>query len=111
VIDLGIRAGNAMGRGLYGVDIKESDGRLYVIEVNDNPSLEGGEDAHYRDVFRRIVSSLLPGEPSGIAIGAPALGQVSDPYGLRSQCAPEAFQGLANGFTVENDVYSYKIDF
>jgi glutathione synthase/RimK-type ligase-like ATP-grasp enzyme len=111
VIDLGIRAGNAMGRGLYGVDIKESEGRLYVIEVNDNPSLEGGEDAHYGDVFRRIVSSLLPGEPSGMAIGAPPMGQVGDPYALRSQCAPEAVGGLASGFTVENDVYSYKIDF
>jgi hypothetical protein len=39
------------------------------------------------------------------------MGQVGDPYALRSQCAPEAVGGLANGFTVENDVYSYKIDF
>jgi glutathione synthase/RimK-type ligase-like ATP-grasp enzyme len=111
VIDLGIRAGNAMGRGLYGVDIKESDGHLYVIEVNDNPSLEGGEDAHYRDVFRRIVSSLLPSEPSGSAISGSPMSQTSDPYGLRSQCVPAALQGLANGVIVENDVYSYKIDF
>jgi glutathione synthase/RimK-type ligase-like ATP-grasp enzyme len=111
VIDLGIRAGNAMGRGLYGVDIKESDGRLYVIEVNDNPSLEGGEDAYYRDVFRRIISSLLPGERSGSAIGAPALGQLGEPYGIGVHCTAEAVQGLAGGFSVENEVYSYKIDF
>ena len=47
------QAGNAIGKGMYGVDIKESNGKLYVIEVNDNPSLEGGEDAHYPDMFQK----------------------------------------------------------
>jgi glutathione synthase/RimK-type ligase-like ATP-grasp enzyme len=59
IIQLAIDAGKAIGTGLYGVDIKESDGRLYVIEVNDNPSLEGGEDVHYPDIYRKIVSYLL----------------------------------------------------
>ncbi|HWQ19948.1 MAG TPA: RimK family alpha-L-glutamate ligase, partial [Methanotrichaceae archaeon] len=49
VIELGLQAGRAIGKGLYGVDIKENNGNLYVIEVNDNPSLEGGEDNHYPD--------------------------------------------------------------
>jgi hypothetical protein len=30
-----------------------------VIEVNDNPSLESGEDGHYPDVYREIVSHLF----------------------------------------------------
>ncbi len=42
VIDLGVRAANAIGDGFYGVDIKEVDGRYVVIEVNDNPSVERG---------------------------------------------------------------------
>jgi len=42
VIDLGIDAANAIGRGLYGVDIKNNNGDAYVIEVNDNPSIESG---------------------------------------------------------------------
>ncbi len=28
--------------GLYGIDIKEVDNKAYVIEINDNPSIDGG---------------------------------------------------------------------
>jgi len=59
VIQLGIDAANAIGNGLYGVDIKNSNGDARVIEVNDNPSLESGEDAHYPKVYERIVSHLF----------------------------------------------------
>ena len=67
VIDLGKEAGNAIGKGMYGVDIKESNGKLYVIEVNDNPSLEGGEDEHYPDMFHKIISYLMTGDASSHA--------------------------------------------
>ena len=59
VLTLGLKAGNAIGDGLYGVDIKESGGHACVIEVNDNPSLESGEDAHYPLVYQKIVGHLL----------------------------------------------------
>ena len=59
VIQLGIDAANAIGRGLYGVDIKNNNGDAYVIEVNDNPSLESGEDTCYPLVYHTIVSHLL----------------------------------------------------
>jgi glutathione synthase/RimK-type ligase-like ATP-grasp enzyme len=59
VIDLGIDAANAIGRGLYGVDIKNNNGDAYVIEVNDNPSIESGEDDCYPRVFEKIVSHLF----------------------------------------------------
>ena len=67
VIELGREAGNAIGKGMYGVDIKESNGKLYVIEVNDNPSLEGGEDAHYPDMFQKIISYLMTGDACSYA--------------------------------------------
>jgi glutathione synthase/RimK-type ligase-like ATP-grasp enzyme len=59
IIDLGIRAGNAIGNGLYGVDIKENNGNLYVIEVNDNPSLDGGEDTNYPDIYEKIIRCIM----------------------------------------------------
>jgi glutathione synthase/RimK-type ligase-like ATP-grasp enzyme len=41
------------------VDIKNNNGDAYVIEVNDNPSLESGEDGHYPDVYEKIVTHLF----------------------------------------------------
>jgi glutathione synthase/RimK-type ligase-like ATP-grasp enzyme len=60
VVQLGIDAANAIGNGLYGVDIKNNNGDAYVIEVNDNPSIESGEDDCYPLVFEQIVSHLIP---------------------------------------------------
>jgi glutathione synthase/RimK-type ligase-like ATP-grasp enzyme len=59
VVRLAIAAAEAIGRGFYGVDIKESPSGSCVIEVNDNPSLEGGEDACYPHIFQEIITHLL----------------------------------------------------
>ncbi len=46
VLDAALRAARMIGDGLYGIDIKQQGARAYVIEVNDNPSLDHGvEDA------------------------------------------------------------------
>ena len=57
VIDIGLKAARAVGPGLYGVDIKETDGSIVVIEVNDNPNLEHGvEDLVGKDeIWARIL--------------------------------------------------------
>ncbi len=55
-IELALRAANLMGDGFYGVDIKEIDGRYYVIEVNDNPNVDAGnEDGILKDELYRAV--------------------------------------------------------
>ena len=110
VIELGMAAGNAIGKGMYGVDIKESNGKLYVIEVNDNPSLEGGEDAHYPDMFRKIISYLTTGETtSHVDVLSD---QVYGPHGFEGEYGLGAAASLVHpDALVENDVYSYKIDF
>ena len=91
------------------MDIKESNGNIYVIEVNDNPSLEGGEDAHYPDMFGKIISYLMTGDAgcyaeslSQNAMGYKGIGDLilgSD----AAMCSPSAM--------AENETYSYKIDF
>jgi glutathione synthase/RimK-type ligase-like ATP-grasp enzyme len=51
VIETAVKAARLIGHGLYGVDIKETDGRVVVIEINDNPNLDHGyEDAAEKDV-------------------------------------------------------------
>ncbi len=61
VVDIGLRAANLIGNGLYGVDIKENDGGAYVIEINDNPNLDHGvEDAALKDeLWARLVQWFI----------------------------------------------------
>ncbi|WP_309387221.1 RimK family protein [Cerasicoccus frondis] len=61
VLRAALRAANAIGRGLYGVDLKEVNGEVMVIEVNDNPSIDAGvEDELLRDeLYRRVMSEFL----------------------------------------------------
>ena len=56
-----LKAANLIGDGLYGVDVKESAGKFYVIEVNDNPNVESRvEDIVLKDeLYRRIMSVFL----------------------------------------------------
>ena len=70
VIDLACRAARLIGDGLYGVDLKQNDNGIFVIEVNDNPNIDHGiEDRILKaelyetiiqDFIRRIDSAKLP---------------------------------------------------
>jgi glutathione synthase/RimK-type ligase-like ATP-grasp enzyme len=61
VLDLAVRACRLIGNGLYGVDIKQTNGGIYVIEVNDNPNIEHGvEDAAEKDaVWQRLIGWFI----------------------------------------------------
>lgn len=61
VIDTAVKAANLIGSGLYGVDLKQKGDNVYIIEVNDNPSLDSGiEDKCLKDqLYRKILGSLL----------------------------------------------------
>jgi glutathione synthase/RimK-type ligase-like ATP-grasp enzyme len=110
VIELGREAGNAIGKGMYGVDIKESNGKLYVIEVNDNPSLDGGEDAHYPEMFQKIISYLMTGDVCSYA--DELSDKISRPHDFKGEYGLGAAVGMSNPSALaENEVYSYKNDF
>jgi glutathione synthase/RimK-type ligase-like ATP-grasp enzyme len=57
IVDLAVRAAKPIGDGFYGVDLKQTDNGIVVMEVNDNPNLEHGiEDAVGKDeVWVRIL--------------------------------------------------------
>jgi len=61
VLENALRAAAVIGDGLYGVDLKQRGEEALVVEVNDNPSLEGGyEDAVLgEELYRRIMGVLL----------------------------------------------------
>ncbi|MGE4071326.1 MAG: RimK family protein [Lysobacterales bacterium] len=61
VVKLALRATQAIGDGLYGVDLKQVGDRIVIIEVNDNPNIDWGvEDAYLgQDLYRRIMGEFL----------------------------------------------------
>jgi glutathione synthase/RimK-type ligase-like ATP-grasp enzyme len=61
VVGAAKRAAKLVGRGLYGVDLKQIGRRVFVIEINDNPSIEAGyEDAILgKQLYRRILEGML----------------------------------------------------
>jgi len=75
VVDIGVRAANLIGQGLYGVDVKQLDGRCMVVEINDNPNIDAGcedsvlKDELYLAIMRHFRSRLdnggIPGGDDG----------------------------------------------
>jgi glutathione synthase/RimK-type ligase-like ATP-grasp enzyme len=61
VVRTALKAANLIGDGFYGVDVKKSNKKCYVMEVNDNPSVDAGvEDAVLRDeLYRRLMQVFL----------------------------------------------------
>lgn len=56
VLDAALKACKTVGKGLYGVDVKEHQGKAYVLEVNDNPSIDHKvEDAYLGDELYMII--------------------------------------------------------
>jgi len=60
IIEIALKSTSLIGKGLYGVDIKEIDGNPYIIEINDNPNIDYGvEDLVLKDqLYIEIVTSL-----------------------------------------------------
>lgn len=61
LLKIAVEAANAIGSGLYGVDLKQVGDRFIVIEVNDNPTINAGEeDRANGDLYDRLLEYLLP---------------------------------------------------
>ncbi|HKI85514.1 MAG TPA: RimK family protein [Thermoanaerobaculia bacterium] len=69
-----VKAANLIGDGLYGVDLKQVGRRFSVIEINDNPSIEAGDEDNVlgdelylrimREFLRRVEARKQPGRGS-----------------------------------------------
>jgi glutathione synthase/RimK-type ligase-like ATP-grasp enzyme len=61
VLSCALKAAQTIGNGFYGVDIKEFEDQCYVIEVNDNPSIESGcEDQILHDeLYEKIMGMMM----------------------------------------------------
>jgi glutathione synthase/RimK-type ligase-like ATP-grasp enzyme len=60
VVRAAVRAAALIGDGLYGVDLKQVGERCYVIEVNDNPNIDAGnEDSVLGEALYREVLGVM----------------------------------------------------
>ena len=61
VMRAAVKAAGLIGDGLYGVDVKQVGRLAYVIEVNDNPSIDAGyEDTLLKDtLYERIMEHFV----------------------------------------------------
>ena len=60
VVKTALRAAKLIGNGLYGVDLKQVGGKVYVIEVNDNPNIDAGIEDRVvgKALYRTIMDSF-----------------------------------------------------
>ncbi len=61
VLKTALRAARLIGAGLYGVDLKQVGRRVYVIEINDNPSIDHGHEDHVvkKELYRTVMQVFL----------------------------------------------------
>ncbi|MCB9426237.1 MAG: GNAT family N-acetyltransferase [Flavobacteriales bacterium] len=61
VLNMALKAASLIGDGLYGVDLKFVQDKVYVIEVNDNPNIDAGvEDEILKDeLYETIIDSII----------------------------------------------------
>jgi glutathione synthase/RimK-type ligase-like ATP-grasp enzyme len=56
VVEVALKAANLIGNGLYGVDLKQTERGVVVIEVNDNPNIDKGfEDVALGDELYNLI--------------------------------------------------------
>ena len=71
VLQTALKAANLIGNGFYGVDVKEIDGKPYLVEVNDNPSIDAGvedkelKDELYRDIMKVFLDRIRKMKEAG----------------------------------------------
>jgi glutathione synthase/RimK-type ligase-like ATP-grasp enzyme len=61
VLDAAQSAAALIGDGLYGVDLKQTEDGIYVVEINDNPSIDyGDEDMILKDeLYKTILKEFI----------------------------------------------------
>jgi glutathione synthase/RimK-type ligase-like ATP-grasp enzyme len=61
VLETAVRAAALIGNGLYGVDLKMREDKVYVVEVNDNPNVDAGYEDKVagKEIYRKIMETFL----------------------------------------------------
>ncbi len=60
VVETALKAANQIGDGFYGVDLKQKGDKVFIIEINDNPSIDYGiEDLELKEkLYLTVMNSF-----------------------------------------------------
>ncbi|MDX1604923.1 MAG: RimK-like ATPgrasp N-terminal domain-containing protein, partial [Candidatus Competibacterales bacterium] len=60
VVDTALKAAQLVGNSLYGVDLKQTETGVVVIEVNDNPNIDAGVEDRVLgpELYRRLIGEF-----------------------------------------------------
>jgi glutathione synthase/RimK-type ligase-like ATP-grasp enzyme/ribosomal protein S18 acetylase RimI-like enzyme len=61
VVSTALKAASLIGDGLYGVDLKFIDNKVYTIEVNDNPNIDAGVEDEIlgEELYKLIIDTFV----------------------------------------------------
>ncbi len=61
LLRLAVESCSHIGDGLYGVDIKEVNGKFYIVEINDNPNIDSGVEDSLEgfNVYLKVMAEFL----------------------------------------------------
>ncbi|PIP90319.1 MAG: RimK family alpha-L-glutamate ligase [Bdellovibrionales bacterium CG12_big_fil_rev_8_21_14_0_65_38_15] len=61
VLKTSLKLAKAIGNGLYGIDLKQKGDKIYLIEINDNPSIEHGVEDKLlgKALYQKIAQYFL----------------------------------------------------
>ncbi|MDD2212355.1 MAG: RimK family alpha-L-glutamate ligase [Clostridia bacterium] len=62
LLQTALRAAECIGKSLYGIDIKETKDEYLVIEVNDNPNIDAGDEDQCNPAIYKQIIHYLAGE-------------------------------------------------
>ncbi|MBF0237554.1 MAG: RimK family protein [SAR324 cluster bacterium] len=85
LISTAVKAANLIGNGLYGVDVKQVDKKYYVIEVNDNPSIDAGiedmvlKDELYLTIMRSFAQRIERKRQEVLSDSSPVVKEIQKP--------------------------------
>jgi glutathione synthase/RimK-type ligase-like ATP-grasp enzyme len=81
VIDIAVKCARLIGDGLYGIDLKENENGVFVIEINDNPNLDYDYEGEVLkdELWRRLINwyaerleKRMGGSAAAQAVAAPS---------------------------------------
>lgn len=64
LLQTALQAAASIGHSLYGIDLKETKEGYVVIEVNDNPNIDAGDEDQCSPEIYRLIIQYLAGEQS-----------------------------------------------